>query len=213
MTRRRARIVLVHGTACTSAVWDGVRPRLEALGHPVTTPERPRSGNADTELEWLATLLDEATWLVGLSGGATLGLAAATRGLPMRGAVLHEPAVGSLCPGLLADVAAAFAAEGTVGLARVLYGPRWDPAWLPAGGDEVTARELTMFRGLEPGVAHPSAGRVLITTGSASPPLRHAAMGMLEPLGYATTVVPHSRHLVTHEATDDFVSLLERWLD
>ena len=48
--------------------------------------------------------------VVGVSGGATLGLELAARGVGFRAAVLHEPAVGSLLPGLLDGVAAAYGA-------------------------------------------------------------------------------------------------------
>ncbi len=58
--------------------------------------------------------------------GAGPGPAVLAVGVPLAGAVLHGPAVGSLLPGLLAPVAAAFAQGGVVSVARTLYGPAWD---------------------------------------------------------------------------------------
>jgi pimeloyl-ACP methyl ester carboxylesterase len=176
------RIVLVHGAATTAAVWAAVRRELAAFrpDADVRAPQRSYTGDLAAEVAALAPLCAGAT-VVGVSGGATLGLALLAAGVPLAGAVLHEPAVGALVPGLLAPVAAAYAAGGVPGFGAALYGPAWDPAMAPAD-PEAVRRDLAMFRAFEPapaaaapGLAGPGPGRVTTTVGSLSPPPRHAA--------------------------------------
>jgi pimeloyl-ACP methyl ester carboxylesterase len=191
------RVLLIHGAATTAAVWDRVRalltdPRLELLA-----PQRGCSGDLGTELAALAGPAEGAV-LLGVSGGATLGLALVAAGVPVAGAVLHEPAVGSLVPGLLAHVAAGYAADGVPGFGAALYGPAWDPAMAPADPDAVR-RDFAMFRAFEPArPARPVAG-VLTTVGAQSPPARLAAARALrDRTGLPYRVLPgcgHAAHL------------------
>ena len=171
------RVVLVHGAATTAAIWSGVRKSLAAHypAAPVVAPQRAYSGDLGTEVAALAEVCADAV-VVGVSGGATLGLALLAAGVPLAGAVLHEPAVGSLLPGLLAPVVAAYADGGVAGFGAALYGPAWDPAMAP-GDPEAVRRDLAMFRAFEP--APPAApappGRVTTTVGALSPPARYQA--------------------------------------
>ncbi len=203
--------MLVHGTATTPAIWTDVAALLRTAGHEVSTPERPRSGDLATELAWLQDQARDA-WLVGVSGGATLGLAAAGAGLRLRGAVLHEPAVGSLVPDLLAPVAAAFADGGTVALGAALYGPAWDCEPGPASDDVVTARELAMFRGFEPVPLPATVGPVLVTVGGDSPPVRHAAAAAAAGLGATTRVLPGVAHHVARTHPAQFAAVVADWV-
>lgn len=209
--RPRPRVVLVHGTATTPTIWDDVAPLLRAAGCEVVAPERPRTGDLALELAWLADLASGA-WVVGVSGGATLGLAAACAGLPLAGAVLHEPAVGSLVPDLLIPVAAAFAGGGTARLGSVLYGPRWSLGSGPEGDDAVTARELAMFRGFEPAPLPATAGRVLVTHGGLSLPVREAAAAAAGGLGAAVREVEGVGHLAPVEDAAEFAGVVLGWV-
>jgi pimeloyl-ACP methyl ester carboxylesterase len=166
------RVVLVHGAATTAAVWDAVVPLLSA--YDVEAPERPRTGDLDRELAWLIPRV-EGAWVVGMSGGATLGLALAARGVPLAGAILHEPAVGSLVPDLLEPVATAFAVGGTNGFGCLLYGPAWRPSMAGDVSEATTAAEIAMFRSAEPGPARPPCGPVLVTYGARSRTARRCA--------------------------------------
>ena len=202
------RLVLLHGAASTPRVWDRLLPYLGACE--VFAPERPRTGDLDLELEWLDPLVKDS-WLVGLSGGATLGLALAAQGGSFDGAVLHEPAVGSLVPGLLAPMQEAFQAGGTAAFARTLYGRSWSVdlcgtgAWLD---DDVTARELAMFADFEPAPPVPPTP-VVVTVGENSPPLRHLAADALEARhGYAVREVPGASHFAPHDAAEEFAGVL-----
>lgn len=212
MPDRIAPLVLVHGTATTPVIWDAVAADLAARGYDVRTPERPRTGDLARELAWLA---EQATgcWVIGQSGGATLGLAAACTGVPLAGAVLHEPAVGSLVPDLLAPVAAAFADGGTAALGATLYGPAWQAEPGAASDDAVTTRELAMFRGFEPGALPASAGRVLVTHGALSLPVRARAADAAAGLGAATRLLDGVAHHVALEAPAAFADVVAGWAE
>jgi len=174
-------ILLVHGAATAAAVWE---PMLALMGDlDVLAVERPCSGDLDTELAALAPLA-EGAFVVGVS------------------------AVGSLVPGLLAPMAAAFAEGGTPRFAQALYGPRWRPELGPVDPGAV-ARELSMFRAFEPAPARPGQGPVLVTVGSDSPAPRHAAGSALESrLGYETAVLPGCRHFLPQENPEALVRLI-----
>ena len=176
------RIVLIHGAATTAAVWHGVSRALAALHPrvPVVAPQRAYSGDLAAEVDALAAICADAV-VLGVSGGATLGLALLAAGVPLAGAVLHEPAVGSLVPGLLAPVAEAYASGGVAAFGAALYGPAWRTDMAPQD-PEAVGRDLGMFRAFEP--APPSlplsGGTVTTTVGALSPPPRHEAARALQ---------------------------------
>ena len=88
--------------------------------------------------------------------------------MPLAGAVLHEPAAGSLVPGLLDPVTRAYAEGGVPGFAGALYGPAWTPELAPPDPDAVL-RDLTMFRGFEPALATVDTRHAVTTVGSCHP--------------------------------------------
>ena len=206
-----SRLVLVHGAATTSRLWDRVLPLLEARsGYDVTAVERPRTGVLASEVAALTPLV-EGAWVVGVSGGATLGLAVAAAGVPLAGALLHEPAVGRLEPGLLVPVAAAFAAHGTAGLGRTLYGESWELTMAGQVTDADTAADLAMFRTFEPAPLPPSAGRVVVTVGSLSPEIRHRSVAALAAaIGCEVRTVGGASHFAPHDAPDAFAAAVTR---
>lgn len=195
------RVVLLHGAATTARVWDDVVARLKAYdpAYDVVALERPRTGDLDRELAWVLPHVAGA-WVVGMSGGATLGLALAASGAPIAGAVLHEPAVGGLAPDLLAPAAEAFARGGTTEFGATLYGPSWSPSMTGGVDDTVTAGELAMFRGFEP--ADPTPGvPVLVTYGALSPaPRRAAAYALRDVHGYPVRELAGAAHFVAVDA-------------
>ena len=195
------RIVLVHGTATTGAVWDPVRNLLADLDS--VAPDRPSSGTLSTELEWLAALAVDSI-VVGMSGGATLCLALAASESPVAAIIAHEPAVGSLLPTLLDPVAAAFATGGAAGLGRALYGPTWVPSMM--SDPDAVARDLAMFRAFEP--AMPRETPTLVTTGRDSPAARHlAATRLSEVFGYNTATVDGA-HFVARDSPAALAKLI-----
>jgi pimeloyl-ACP methyl ester carboxylesterase len=199
------RIVLLHGVATTSALWRPVLPFLDDLE--VLAPDRPCLGDLAAELDALTPIVDGAL-VVGVSGGATLGLAFAASEVRLAGALVHEPAVGSLLPGLLAPVAAAYTVGGVPGFGAALYGPLWD-AGMASSDAAVVERELPMFRAFEPAAAAPGQGPVLVTVGGESPPPRHAAATALhEHLGYPVRVIPGASHFLPVEQPETLARLI-----
>ena len=213
MAGPRRRVLLVHGAATTARCWDAVVVLLEAAGAEVVVPERASTGDLAQEVGALADLAAGAL-VVGVSGGATLGLALAAGPTRLAGAVLHEPAVGSLVPGLLAPAAAAFTEGGVPAFGARLYGPAWTPAMAPADIGAV-GRDLAMFSRFEPDPVPPGQGPVLVTTGELSPPVRHdAAAALADHLGAATRVLPGCRHFVQVEAPGALAEVvLDRLVD
>ncbi len=194
--------MLIHGAATTSRVWRHVIPLLGGLD--VTCPDRACSGDLATEVAALRPACDGAV-VAGVSGGATLGLALAAAGVPMRAAVLHEPAVGSLYPGLLDAVRAAYQAGGVAGFAAALYGPSWTPAEAPEDPGAV-ARDLAMFSAFEP--AAPAAvggGPVVVTVGERSP---RALAGTF---GFPVRELPGAHHAVHLDAPAAFADAIRQY--
>jgi pimeloyl-ACP methyl ester carboxylesterase len=148
--------------------------------------------------------------VAGVSGGATLGLALAAAGVPMAAAILHEPAVGSLLPGLLDPVRAAYASGGTAAFAEALYGPSWTPGEAPADAGAV-ARDLAMFAAFEPAGPAAAAGPVVITVGECSPPVRHESVRRLAArFGLPVWTLPGARHAVHLEHPGVFAAAIRR---
>ncbi|MFD4405394.1 alpha/beta fold hydrolase [Nocardia sp. NPDC058499] len=192
------RVVLIHGVATDSRVWAAT---VAALGPSVEVhcPDRPQSGDMDTEIAALAPLC-EGAFVVGVSGGATLGLELAARGVEFAGALLHEPAAGSLAPELLDEVAAAFRRDGVAGFGRALYGPIWTPE-LTTASRETVAGELAMFRAFEPRPVGPLAQRITLTVGRQSSPARHRSVrDLTAALGTEWHVLPGVGHAVHLES-------------
>ncbi|WP_024800644.1 alpha/beta fold hydrolase [Nocardia sp. BMG51109] len=190
------RVVLIHGAATDSRVWDATVAALPDTLE-VLAPDRPQSGDMDTEIAFLAPLCVDA-FVIGVSGGATLGLELAARGVPLTGALLHEPAAGSLAPGLLDHVAAGLASGGVEGFGRALYGPAWNPLCTNASLEKI-AGEFAMFGAFEPTPLAVPTDRIVLTVGEHSPAQRHSAVAALAAhLGSRRRVllgVGHAAHL------------------
>lgn len=202
-------VVLVHGAVSDARVWDRVLPRLR-LALPdfeVVAPTRPRTGEFAQEVAWLASIAADG-WVVGMSGGATLGLGLTATGTPLLGAVLHEPAVGSLAPHLLAPVVHRFRVSGVAGLGRALYGDAWTPALSGDVREAVAGTELEMFRGFEPAAVSPTAGRVVVTYGRSSPAIRRTAAWALHPYGCEIQPVRRASHFAAYDHPAEFAEVV-----
>ncbi|GIG39107.1 alpha/beta fold hydrolase [Cellulomonas phragmiteti] len=190
------RVLLVHGAATTARVWDRLVPLLTGLD--VVAATRPSTGDLRRELDALGDAA--GALVVGVSGGATLGLALAATDVPLAGAVLHEPAVGSLVPGLLDHVVEGWRTGGVAGFGAALYGPTWRIDDAPDDHAAV-GRDLAMFRAFEPAAPGAGQGPVLVTVGGRSPRPRHTAAAELHRrYGVAVRVLPGCGHYVQHDA-------------
>jgi pimeloyl-ACP methyl ester carboxylesterase len=200
-------VVLVHGAATTSRVWRYVVPLLG--GFEVSCPDRPCTGDLAAEVAALAPLCQGAL-VAGVSGGATLALALAATGVPMTGTLAHEPAAGSLLPGLLDGVRSAHRSGGTAAFGPALYGPAWTPAEAPDDPGAV-ARDLAMFGAFEPAAPGPGAGPVVLTVGEQSPPIRHESVRRLgERFGLPAWPLPGAQHAVHLEQPATFAAAIGR---
>jgi pimeloyl-ACP methyl ester carboxylesterase len=206
------RVVLIHGAATTSRVWRHVVPLLAEAGageFDVSCPDRACGGDLAAEVASLRDLCHEAV-VAGVSGGATLGLALAAAGVPLRAALLHEPAAGSLYPGLLDQVRAAYQAGGVPAFAAALYGPAWTPGDAP-GDPGAVARDLSMFSAFEPSAPAPGSGPVVLTVGGRSPRARHESVRRLaDTFGLAVWELPGAGHAVQLEAPGVFAAAITR---
>jgi len=201
------RVVLIHGAATGPGVWGSVACRLRAATDAqVLVPERPQSGDLDTEIAFLTPLCSGAH-VVGVSGGATLGLELLARGVEVESAFLHEPAAGSLAPTLLAGVVSAFAAGGVEGFGATLYGPLWRRSMTTASA-AVVQRELAMFSSFEPRPAAGPPRPTMLTVGEHSSAARVASVRALaERLHVAWSTLPGAGHAAHLEGT-----LVDPWL-
>jgi pimeloyl-ACP methyl ester carboxylesterase len=198
-------LLLIHGAAVTKAVWDPLLPLLGTFE--LRVPERPRTGDIDAETEWLRQYA-AGCFVVGMSGGATLGLALAATDVQLAGALLHEPAVGSLAPGLLAPIAAAHASGGVRGFGAALYGPRWSID-MSVDSDESLGAELAMFRNFEPNAPSPGQGPISISVGELSTPERYQSVSALaERFGYPVLTIAAARHFVVADAPAAFAAAI-----
>jgi pimeloyl-ACP methyl ester carboxylesterase len=204
------RVVLIHGAATTSRVWRHLVPLLaEADGLDVSCPDRASVGNLAAEVAALRDLCHGAI-VAGVSGGATLGLALAAAGVPMRAGLLHEPAAGSLYPGLLDQARAAYREGGVPAFASALYGPAWTADEAP-GDPGAVARDLAMFSAFEPSAPASGVGPVVLTVGERSPRARHESVRRLAgKFGLEVWELPGARHAVHLEAPGVFAAAISR---
>jgi pimeloyl-ACP methyl ester carboxylesterase len=150
-------VVLLHGVGVGPESFAHVAELL-ADRHRVVVLERP-TGPGGTALpltaqaDQLARRLPEVgadgAQLVGVSGGATLGLCLAIRHPEAVGAlVLHEPLIGTLAPELYQrfQVAAARAATGEPEAMEVVRAVMGDATWAALGPDGQAASEALAFR-------------------------------------------------------------------
>ena len=209
--RPPVKVCLIHGAATMARVWAEVAAALPPDWE-VVSPERAASGSLETELDDLEPVCRDATAVVGISGGATLVLALAMRGVPMSLALAHEPAVGSLLPGLLAPMADAYQRGGVEAFASTLYGPLWEPSMAPEDPAAV-ARDRAMCRSFEPGPPAP-VSHLVTCVGELSPPIRwQAAHALADRYGIPRAVVPGVGHAAHLESPAIFAGFIESAVD
>lgn len=194
-------IVCLHGVGLGPASFDQLRALLDN-STTVHCPERPWNPagtlSVEDQADAIAALIEaigtQPATFVGVSGGATVGVALAVRhrGL-LSGIVLHEPLLGIHAPALHQRVAAAAerVRDGTddtvLAILRSIIGEHTSA--LPANVDRVRA-EIPVFARFNPtlddlrGLAD-SGLPVLTTVGGRSGPERHEAAAALQELAHA----------------------------
>ena len=219
---------LIHGVGFGPATFAPVARELRRAG-PVLVIERRGYGTrarlapaprVEDHVADLVAALDAAgvgrAVVAGCSGGATVALAAALL-VPERvvAAVAHEPAVGSLAPGLLDVVAGALQRGGGLELVRTLAGPgtwaRLSPEEIAAleARAEVIEADARAFMAWEPPLTLAAdAARILCTVGDRSDALRRGVARRLERRARAcVVVVPTCGHLAQLDAPQEFAAV------
>lgn len=201
------RVVMIHGAATTSAIWDQVAAHL-AGRYDVVAPERRCSGDWEQELDDLEAVC-AGSMVVGVSGGATLALGLAAREVDAIGFVAHEPAAGSLAPRLLDHATAGMREGGVAGFGKALYGSSWNTGLAPADPDAVS-RDLAMFRTFEPVAPPHPFDTMLVTVGELSPRIRYRSVAAVAGLvGAQVAAVPGASHAVHLDAAEQFAQIIE----
>lgn len=228
-------VVLVHGVGVGPESFARLAELLEDR-HRVVAVERPAGeggealavvDQADRLAEVLADLGAGDGLLVGVSGGATVGLALAIRHPGVAGAlVLHEPLLGRHAAGLHAqfDEAADLATTGIEGAMTVVRTVMSEPTWDALGDDGRAAAwsratrwqaEIPMFAAFDPSAAELASlwsQPLLVTVGSRSTVERRLAAGVLQNLAGVDVVEVDGAGNAAHlDAPEAFASVLEAW--
>jgi pimeloyl-ACP methyl ester carboxylesterase len=180
-------------------------------------PARTVAEHVDDVLAVVDRAGAEQAVLVGVSGGATVALAAALcRPERVVVAVSHEPAVGSFSPELRAMIDRTLSAGGGRELVRLLAGAS---TWASLASEEAAAidrdgglveADALAFLEFEPEL--PLAGArvpLVCSVGERSPPLRfEIAQRLAERTGAPLVVVPGSGHLAQLDAPIAFAEVI-----
>ena len=230
-------LVFVHGVGLWPGLFAQIGRQFPLLaGLCWTRPGyagRPPVGDLGAQADQLAAFCDEAAggrpvYLVGVSGGATLGLAVALRHPSvLEGVVTHEPLIGPLQPALHARVAEAGAAlakapspEAAERFLQLLYGYESFQAqeqdalcWARDHWGTVCS-EVAAFAAFAPdeGALTDLGPRHLTTVGSRSAPERHDVAQVLARAGAETRVVDGSGHHVLIDAPVAFAHLIQDFI-
>lgn len=202
-------VVLLHGVGVGPDSFDTVVEQLVSR-HRVVVLRRPRAAavaeQAAAVVAAIRSLDSGPVTLTGVSGGATVSLAAAMASPAVVGAVVaHEPLLGAHAQALHGRITAVARALATGDITsrewfRSLVGPRtWARLPPELDGADVGAEEVAPFAAWSPEpAALDSLRRLNLTTtvGEWSGPARHEAARVLaERAGAEVIVLPGSGHL------------------
>ncbi len=224
-------VALVHGVGFGPSTFAPVQRELRRAGAGGSVLMVQRRGygtrsalappaRVEDHVDDLVAALDAAgigrAVVAGVSGGATIALAAALT-VPERvvAAVSHEPAVGSLGPELLALIQSSVATGG-MALVQALAGP---VTWARLTADElaeleasapIVADDARAYLAWEPPLERAAeAAPIVCTVGRHSSPMRHTiARVVQERIGARVVVVDGSAHLVQLDAPSAFASII-----
>lgn len=232
MTSDDLSVYLLHGVGMWPGLFDAV---ASGLAHPAIVAVRPGYGGrapVDDLAGQVAAIAEMVERhgpgvVVGVSGGATLALAAAIAAVPgIEGIVTHEPLVGPLVPALHARVAAAGAAlaadpdpalvdsflDGLYGEGRAAL-PEAAGRWV-VDHRAIIGREVAHFAAFAPsraelaGIAVPH----LTTVGRRSGAERHRVAALLASCGARVTVIEAAGHLVVADEPGGFADAVTGFL-
>lgn len=224
----RMDVVLLHGVG----MWPGLLARPCAdLPLPCSAPPRPGYAGLAAATDFAAQVDavssalaresgPDGTVLVGVSGGATLALAAGLADPPwLRGILTHEPLVGPLVPHLHRRILAAVAGFRERGVDHVdpfltaLYGDGWSDGlpdsqlWVERHRATIVD-EVGQFASFEPSLdALAAIGIPHVTSvGERSSDERFRVASLLARCGARVRVIPDAGHLVPVENPQAFAA-------
>jgi pimeloyl-ACP methyl ester carboxylesterase len=224
-------LVFVHGVGMWPGLFAAVRSKLPGTHVTAARPgydSQPASASFEAQVDALAEVCapQRRVILVGVSGGATLGLALALRQPAyLEGLVTHEPLIGPLEPALherLANAGEAFiqqpSPEAAMAFVERWYGPN---SWsrLPERASrwsnrhwETICGEVTQFASFAPMVSDLATIEIphITTVGENSGPEQKSVAGLLMDNGAHAQVIPDAGHLVLTENPDGFVIAAKR---
>ncbi|HRW38016.1 MAG: alpha/beta hydrolase [Acidimicrobiales bacterium] len=227
-------VVLLHGVGVGPGSF---APLAEALcdRHRVVVLERPGApgeaadlaAHADRIAEVVAARLGVGARLVGVSGGATLGLVLAERHPDLFGSyVLHEPLLGRLAPALhhRFQLAAASAADGPDPAMEVVAAVMGPDTWRALGSEgradahrhaQRWREEIAMFATFDPtpdSLLRLGRRPVLTTVGGRSAPERVVVADVLAELaGAEVRTVAGAGNAVQLDAPRAFATIVADW--
>ncbi len=225
-------IIAVHGVGLCPALFHAVPFRHATVA--VVRPgydDVPSTNSFEEQVEFISALLNEhaPAVLVGVSGGATITLACATRPTPgLVAAVSHEPLVGALAPELDDRVRAAGerlahspGIEAAIEFVRGLYGSEsWDgldqqsQLWAEQHADTICG-EVSKFASYQPTEEQLTSLTVphLTTVGATSSPVRQDICTLLEKQGSMATSISGAGHLVLTEQPSQFATIVDEFVE
>ena len=216
--RNQTTVLFVHGVGMHPSLFGPTASRLTCRSETWLRPgyeNRAPVGSFDEQVSCLIEHLDQLDdcVVVGVSGGATLGLAAAiSRPDSMVGLITHEPLIGPLEPGLNDRIVNAAdvlrhnrSAEAAAAFLSRLYGRPW-----PLDDTSRIADDVAQFASFTPTADELAAITVdhITTVGANSSPERHRVANTLATLGAHMRQIDQSGHLVLADNPDGFAQVV-----
>ncbi len=219
-------VILVHGVSLDPRLFASTAEHLDHRTETWTRPgydDTPAASSFDEQVERLLEHLSQVgpCIVAGVSGGATLGLAAATaRPSEMLGLVTHEPLIGPLAPELdrrITGAAESLASDGSPtavdAFLERLYGASWatrpdeSVSWSDRHRSNVP-HDVEQFAAFAPTLGDLTSITAAHTTtvGSISAPERHDVAAALRTTGAIVDVIDASGHLVLIDNPADFAN-------
>lgn len=226
-------LVLLHGVGLGPATFArladllAVDHRVLVIDRDAATAGRPLEDQVVDLAETIADAGCDAPQVVGVSGGATLGLLLAIRHPGVVGSlVLHEPLVGRRAEELFGrfEGSAATAAQSDAGALEVVRSVMGERTWSAldelsrarvAAGAARARADVPVFAGFAPSDGELRGLRpvpLLTTVGETSGPERHAAAAVLVDLcGAISVTIPDAGNAVQLDAPDRFADVVRTW--
>ena len=221
-------VYFLHGVGMWPGLYEPFLERFSGVGLAPARPgydDRPPAGGFAAQISGVRAMLAEhgPGVLVGVSGGATVALAAAVERVEgVEGVVTHEPLVGPLVPELheLVSAAAHDVHDGEPARIDAFLWNLYGPSWGDIGGNAerwvarhrlTVAREVAHFASFAPtlealrSIAVPH----VTTIGERSAQPRRDVADLLADCGAIVRTVPECGHLVPLENPAAFAAAID----